>query len=81
MIHHNMSAEEQASMVRAVKKFENGFITDPICLTAAATVQDVLTIKDRFGFCGIPITGEKWSLVMSLHEFVSDDFQRNFNAF
>ena len=28
MIHHNMSAQLQASMVRKVKLFENGFITE-----------------------------------------------------
>lgn len=45
-------------MVRAVKKFENGFITDPICLQPNHTVQDVLNIKERLGFCGIPVTGK-----------------------
>lgn len=49
-------------MVRKVKKFENGFITDPICLTENHTVADVLAIKSKFGFCGIPITG---SLLLS----------------
>ncbi|KAM0746922.1 IMP dehydrogenase [Meredithblackwellia eburnea MCA 4105] len=56
VIHHNMSASLQASMVRAVKKFENGFITDPVVLSPTNTCADVWAIKEKFGFCGIPIT-------------------------
>lgn len=60
VIHNNMSAQEQARMVRKVKKFENGFISEPHCLDDKKTVGDVLDIKKRLGFGGIPITGESF---------------------
>ena len=62
IIHHNNTAEEQAALVKTVKKFENGFITDPVVLSPNATVSEVKKIKEVSGFSGIPVTGKSFDL-------------------
>ena len=58
VIHHNCSADDQATMVRKVKRFENGFITDPAVLLPDTTVETAKELKERWGFGGFPVTGE-----------------------
>ena len=68
IIHSNFSVDDQAAEVRKVKRFKNGFITDPICLSPDKTVGDVMAIKERTGFSGIPITdsGEMGGKLMGI---------------
>ncbi len=56
IIHYNNTADEQAAMVRRVKRFENGFIMDPVALSPRHTIADVDRIKHTHGFSSIPIT-------------------------
>ena len=55
IIHKNMTAEEQAWQVLKVKKFENGIITDPVTVTPATSIEDVLSLSKRHGFSGFPV--------------------------
>lgn len=56
IIHYNSSIREQKREVDKVKRYENGFITDPKTLSPKHTIRDAFEIKDRYGFMGIPIT-------------------------
>lgn len=58
VIHHNCSADEQAEMVRKVKRFENGFILDPVVISPTTTVAEAKALKDKWGFGGFPVTDD-----------------------
>ncbi|KAK5055280.1 hypothetical protein LTR84_013030 [Exophiala bonariae] len=56
IIHHNCSADDQADMVRKVKRYENGFISEPLVLSPNTTVGEAKELKEKMGFGGFPVT-------------------------
>ncbi|MBS0618707.1 MAG: IMP dehydrogenase [Spirochaetes bacterium] len=79
IIHNNLSIEEQAAQVERVKRYENGFITDPIVLSPKNKISDIDAIAGRYGFSGVPIT-EDGTLRSKLVGIVANrdvDFERD----
>jgi IMP dehydrogenase len=56
IIHYNNTIEEQTEHVRKAKRFENGFITDPVVMGPDNTIADIDEVKERQGFSSMPIT-------------------------
>lgn len=63
VIHRNLSIGEQAEQVDRVKRSEHGIIHDPISLRPDQTIQEALTIMERYHISGVPVTDESGKLV------------------
>ncbi len=55
IVHKNMSLESQAKEVRAVKKFESGIIRDPVTITPAASLNDLINLTSENNISGVPV--------------------------
>ncbi len=55
VIHKNMSIEEQARQVHAVKRAENGMIYDPVTMLCGSTVGEALAMMREYHIGGIPV--------------------------
>ncbi|KAK8814135.1 hypothetical protein WA158_007997 [Blastocystis sp. Blastoise] len=74
IIHHNCSIDTQVDEVLRVKRFRNGFITEPVCVKPTQTIEDVLTLHKELGFSGFPVTvdgkiGSKLIGIVSKRDF------------
>ena len=63
VVHKNMSPDEQADEVRAVKKFESGMVMNPFTITPGATLADALQIKETHNISGIPVVEDDGRLL------------------
>ena len=55
IIHKNMTVQEQARQVRAVKKFESGVIADPITVSPRASIREVIELTREHDISGVPV--------------------------
>ncbi|OYW88922.1 MAG: IMP dehydrogenase [Sphingobium sp. 32-64-5] len=55
VLHKNLTVEEQADAVRAVKRFESGMVVNPITIRPEATLADAQELMARHRISGIPV--------------------------
>ena len=55
IVHKNLTAQEQASQVAKVKRYESGVLRDPVVITPEHTVLQVMQLSDELGISGFPV--------------------------
>ncbi len=55
VIHKNLTAKDQAREVSRVKRYESGVVKDPITVSLAATVREVMEITTDHKISGLPV--------------------------
>jgi IMP dehydrogenase len=55
IIHKNWSAERQAAEVMKVKKYESGVVADPVTISPAKTVAELLDLSREHSVSGFPV--------------------------
>ncbi len=55
VIHKNMTLQQQADQVHAVKKYEAGVIKDPITVAPDTSIREVLNLTHRHNISGVPV--------------------------
>ena len=56
IIHKNLTPDQQAEEVDLVKRFENGFIKNPICAKPSDTIESIYKIRKKYGYKAVPVT-------------------------
>ena len=67
IIHKNNDIEEQASQVRAVKKYESGVVRDPITIESSKSISELQQLTTELNISGMPVVdnGELKGIVTS----------------
>ena len=55
IVHKNLSAKDQAAQVARVKRYESGVLRDPVVITPAHTVRQVIDLSEQLGVSGFPV--------------------------
>jgi IMP dehydrogenase len=58
IIHKNLSIEDHAREVTAVKKFESGIVRDPITISSNKTVGELTKLTQDLNISGMPVVDE-----------------------
>ena len=74
-IYGSQSIDDQAEMVRKVKKYKAGFVVSDANLTPENTLSDVLELKEKTGFSTVGITSDGTSNGKLLGMVTSRDYR------
>ncbi|PIR93134.1 IMP dehydrogenase [Candidatus Falkowbacteria bacterium CG10_big_fil_rev_8_21_14_0_10_43_10] len=69
IIHKNLSPERQAHEVSLVKRFESGFIVDPVAVGPDDTVEAVYQIRINKGYKTVPVADKQNKLLGLVTKF------------
>ncbi|MDA9676282.1 IMP dehydrogenase, partial [Pseudomonadota bacterium] len=58
IIHKNNSIEEQAQLVKAVKKYESGVVRDPTTIKSTKTIEELMQLTNELSISGMPVVDE-----------------------
>jgi IMP dehydrogenase len=58
VLHRNLTVEEQAAAVRAVKRYESGMVVNPITILPNAPLGDAQALMTKHKISGIPVVNE-----------------------
>jgi len=59
ILHRNMTVEEQADMVREVKRYESGMVINPVTITPETTLGEIRAIVAKRKISGFPVVDPK----------------------
>ena len=62
VLHRNLTVDEQAAAVRAVKRFESGMVVNPITMRPDQTLAEALELMQANRISGIPVVEESGKL-------------------
>ncbi len=63
VLHRNLTVDEQAAAVRAVKRFESGMVVNPITMAPDQTLAEALELMKSNRISGIPVVEKSGKLV------------------
>ena len=82
IIHKNNSIEEQAQLVRAVKKYESGIVRDPVTISSSKSIGELKQLTSDLSISGMPVVdnGELKGIVTSRDFRYADDMDSNVSS-
>ncbi len=82
IIHKNNSIEEQANLVRAVKKYESGIVRDPVTISSSKSIGELRQLTSDLSISGMPVVdnGELKGIVTSRDFRYADNMDSNVSS-